>query len=215
MNHPDPIAMKVQNILRESSLLIDQSKSLSATAGSLLTNFECTGLVGNNGTAQAHYDSMLDNHRSLLNWVVDSAMRMTNATKGNLQIFDTASGVLRIVAHRGFKPPFLDFFKCVDGGESACGKAFDTGQRIIVEDVSESPVFYRKPALEVLLDARVRAVQSTPLVGSSGAILGVLSTHWPSPHGFSRRSWSQLDALAGIVGHWLETVANPHSKVAN
>lgn len=165
---------------------------------------ELPGLIGPSNSLQAQYDSLRCNGHSLLNWAVDSAIRVTNATKGNLQIFDPASGALQIVAHRGFKQPFLDFFKRVTGDESACAKAFGTCQRVTVEDVTESPIFCGTPALEVLLDARVRAVQSTPLVGSSGAILGVLSTHWPSPRRLSNDALVKLDVLARTVARWLQ-----------
>lgn len=139
-----------------------------------------------------------------LNWAIDSALRVTNAPRGNLQICDPSSGMLEIVVHRHFEQAFLKFFKCVRSDGSACGKAFDSGRRVAVEDVSESPIFYRTPALEVLLDAKVRAVQSTPLVGSSGSILGVLSTHWPTPRRLSDQSLVQVDVLARAVARWLD-----------
>ncbi len=51
----------------------------------------------------------------------------------------------------------------------------------IVYDVADSPLFPPGPTLEVMLDALVRSVQSTPLVGASGRVLGIVSTHL-SPH---------------------------------
>jgi hypothetical protein len=81
----------------------------------------------------------------------------------------------------------------------------------MVEDVTESPVFHGTLALEVLLDAKVRAVQSTPLVGSSGAILGVLSTHWRSSHRLRNSSLVRLDVLARTVARWLEHTQAPVS----
>ena len=51
-------------------------------------------------------------------------------------------------------------------------------QRVIIEDVTTSPIFIGTEALEVLSEAGVRAVQSTPMVIPSGIIIGVLSTHY-------------------------------------
>ncbi len=49
---------------------------------------------------------------------------------------------------------------------------------MVVPDVTDSPIFHRQASLEVLLDAGVRSVQSTPLSDSEGRVLGVLSTHY-------------------------------------
>lgn len=131
-------------------------------------------------------------------------LRITDAAKANLQIFDSTHNCLQIVAQLGFSQPFLDFFNSVHAGEAVCGHAFATRNRVIVEDVTESPIFRGTPALEVLLDAGVRAVQSTPLVSSSGTVLGILSTHWPSPGCLSTRALASLDALTRLVARWLE-----------
>jgi hypothetical protein len=160
-------------------------------------------------TFGAQYDFVARKGRSMLNWAVDSALRVTNATKGNLQVFDSSSRDLHIVAQRGFGQPFLDFFASVHTGQAACGKAFETCARVMVEDVAESPIFHATPSLEVLLDARVRAVQSTPLVSSSGAILGMLSTHWTFPRRLRSGELARLDVLAWTVTRWLEH--NPFS----
>ena len=141
---------------------------------------------------------------SMLNWMVDSAIRVTGADMANLQLFDPVSKSLRIEAQRGFNDPFLEFFGSVEDGHAACGTAFKTRQRVIVDDVAESPIFRRTDALEVLLDARVRAVQSTPLVGRSGLLLGVISTHWASPYRPSSRQLCSLDLLSRVAADCVE-----------
>jgi GAF domain-containing protein len=92
----------------------------------------------------------------------------------------------------------------VHEGEAACGEALKNRRRIVIDDVTESPVFRGKPALEVLLDAKVRAVQSTPLIGASGTMLGVLSTHWSSPRHVSEHDLFQFDLLARTIANCLE-----------
>jgi GAF domain-containing protein len=61
--------------------------------------------------------------------------------------------------------------------------------------VSTSPVFAGMPALEVLLSAGVRAVQTTPLVGRSGRLVGMLSTHYRTAPRFVDRDLHVLDLL--------------------
>jgi hypothetical protein len=139
-----------------------------------------------------------------LNWALHCAMRVTGATKGNVQIFDSASQVMHIVAQRGFSEQFLDFFHRVEAGEAACGKALETRSRVVIEDVTASRVFRGTPALEILLDEGVRAVQSSILFGSSGQVAGVLSVHWPAPHHVSDWELAPIDSLARYLGVWLE-----------
>lgn len=204
-NQPDPMEIRIQGILRETHEPVSKSNRFRARVASLMNPLEEKALLesSSNGGAHVSFDAERANGYSFLNWAVDSALQITNATKANLQTFDPASGVLQIVAHRGFKQPFLDFFRYVHGETTACGKAFATRERVIVEDVIHSPVFHGTPALEVLLDAGVRGVQSTPLLSPSGAILGMLSTHWPSPCRVSNQALIQLDALACTVARWL------------
>ena len=57
----------------------------------------------------------------------------------------------------------------------------ENGERIIIEDVSASPVFAGTRALEMLLAAGVGADQSTPLFSRSGHLVGMLSTHYRTP----------------------------------
>jgi hypothetical protein len=143
--------------------------------------------------------------RSLeLEWVVDAALQITGADMGNLQLFDAASNSLRIEAQRGFSEPFLDFFGRVHDGQAACGTAIQRQERVIVSDVTESLIFRGTTALEVMLDARACAVQSTPLVGRSGLLLGVISTHWDRPYRPGERDLFLLDLLSRVAAGLME-----------
>ena len=60
---------------------------------------------------------------------------LTEADRGNIQLLDTQSGVLKIAVHRGFESPFLTFFASVSSDDAAaCGAAIRCAQRIVVED---------------------------------------------------------------------------------
>jgi len=113
--------------------------------------------------------------------ILRAAIVATHAGMGNIQIFDPQSGDLQILVHEGFHSPFLYHFRSVKPGDAACGQALKSRDRVVVEDVTDSAVFAGDPSMEILLDAGVRAVQSTPLIGSQGQSLGVFSTHYPAP----------------------------------
>ena len=140
----------------------------------------------------------------LLLEIVDAAIAITAADMGNIQLLDRGSGALKIEASRGFDTPFLEFFDAVHDGQAACGSAMRGGERVIIGDVAASPVFVGTPALDVLLAAGVRAVQSTPIAARSGRIVGMLSTHYRTPRRPADRDLHVLDLLARQAADWIE-----------
>ena len=142
--------------------------------------------------------------RALFDQILDAAIAITGTDKGALQMFCPVSGSLHIAAQRGFGQPFLDFFASVYPGVSSCGVALDRGERVIVEDITRSPLFAGTPALDVELQAGVRAIQSTPLTSRSGKTLGMLSTHYRKPHRPSERTLRLLDLLARLAADSIE-----------
>jgi hypothetical protein len=133
---------------------------------------------------------------------IDAAIGATGAVKGNVQLREPDG--LHVVSHRGFERPFLDFFACVSSAHCACGVALMTGRRVVVPDVTSDPLFAGTPAGEVLLAAGAMAVQSTPLIGGEGELIGVLSTHYPAPHEISVREHDVLDHIARRTAFWLD-----------
>jgi PAS domain S-box-containing protein len=145
-----------------------------------------------------------EDYRLLLEEILNAAIEITSADMGNIQLLE--DDALKIVVQRGFEAPFLDFFATVhDGHGSCCGAAKEKAERVIVEDVANSPIFAGTPALEVMLAASARAVQSTPLVTRSGRLLGVFSTHFHAQHRPSERELGLLDLLARQAADLIET----------
>lgn len=138
-----------------------------------------------------------------LDSILEAAISLTGAQKGNLQLLDPVTGALKIAAQRGFEQPFLEFFESVTNGTPAtCSRALREHRRIVVEDVTTSEIFVG--SLNVMLQAGIRAVQSTPLTSSSGTILGVISTHFAEPHRLSEREARLIDLLSRQAGDYLE-----------
>ena len=151
---------------------------------------------------------------TILATAIDAAIMLTGVDMGNVQLFDPALGTLRIEAQRGFEPPFLEYFASVHEGQAACGMALARAERVIVDDVAKSPIFAGAPALDVMIEARARAVQSTPLIGSSGRLLGILSTHSHKPQRPTVSELRLLDLLARVAVRCIErksasTVSDP------
>lgn len=140
-----------------------------------------------------------------LQLMLDAAMEITRAGKGYIQLLDASSGALTISVQRGFDDRFLTFFGTVhNDSASSCGAALSSHERVVLEDVTQSPIFAGLPALEVMLEAQARACQSTPLVSSKRKVLGMLSTHFERPHRPDERELRLIDLLARQAADYLE-----------
>ncbi len=117
----------------------------------------------------------------LLEEVLIATIALQDADFGNVQLYNSQTRLLELVAQRGFDPHFISRFKTVyEHSITSCGRAMQTGQRIIIEDVLTDPVYapYRKAAAA----AGYRAQQSTPLFSRSGELLSMITTHFCQPH---------------------------------
>ena len=127
--------------------------------------------------------------------LLDAAIETSAATRGNVQVFNRELGVLQIVAHRGFKPQFLEFFNVVRIDEDcACSRAFRNGKRVFIPDIRADISF--APYIPIAEEAGFRAVHSTPIIGPPGSVVGVLSTHFADVHSLSQESQLALDDIA-------------------
>jgi PAS domain S-box-containing protein len=131
----------------------------------------------------------------LLAAIVETAITITQADFGNIQLVDAGSSDLKIAAQRGFPQWWIDYWNTVSKGRGTCGTALETGERTIVEDVEQSPIFNANDR-EMQRKAGVRAVQSTPLISRSGALIGMFSTHYRKPNRPHARTLLLLDLLA-------------------
>jgi len=115
---------------------------------------------------------------SILDRTLDRCLALTGTRRGNIQVMDWTSGHLEIAAQHGFDHEFLKFFARVRADDgSACGRALAAREAIIVNDVERDKAF--SPASRsIVLGSGIRAVQSMPLISTSGALVGMLSVHF-------------------------------------
>ena len=127
--------------------------------------------------------------------ILDEAIRADGAARGNVQLYDATLGGLRIVAQRGFDEEFLHLFSLVRSDEpSVCSRALRCRERVVVSDVESDPFF--APYQSMARRAGFRAVQSTPILGAAGDVLGMLSTHFPRVHALSEAAQRAVDRCA-------------------
>jgi PAS domain S-box-containing protein len=141
--------------------------------------------------------------RTALDDLLENAILTSEAQFGNIQLYNPQNRALEIVAQRGFRQDFLDYFRTVrveDG--SACAQAMQTGERIIIEDVQVEPTF--EPHRNIAAAADFRSVISTPLKNRSGSVIGMLSVHFRQPHHPSERDQRLLDLYARHATDFIE-----------
>jgi|GEM_PF-1837175 GAF domain-containing protein len=127
--------------------------------------------------------------------LLDTARRLDGTDKGNIQLFNPVYQGLQIIVQRGFALPFLQQFEVVRIDEpSACGRAFRHGQRVMISDINNDVLYM--PYRSIAKASGYQAVQSTPLAGKDGSIIGVLSTHGAEPHKWECASLQGLDLCA-------------------
>ena len=133
---------------------------------------------------------------SILQEVLDTAMELQGADFGAVQLYDEATGTLKIVAHRGLNQEFLDYFETVDASDtSASGLALRAGARITIEDVKSHPDYAAHR--DIAASTGYRGVQSTPLFDrNTGKPLGMLSTLFREPYRPSAREVRLTDLYA-------------------
>jgi PAS domain S-box-containing protein len=148
--------------------------------------------------------------QTLLDTVLEATIALHGADFGNVQLYDAQTHTLRIAAQRGFGPPFLEHFAQVSAEEgSACGRALSRGAQVIIPDVAQDPAFASD--LAAAREAGFRAVQSTPLLTSTGRPLGMLSTHFRQPRRFAARELRLTDLYARLASDALATQLLAHS----
>jgi two-component system CheB/CheR fusion protein len=131
--------------------------------------------------------------REALEHVLAAAIDLHGADFASVQLLDPGKQRLDIAASVGFSQEFLVRFAQVNSNnESAWRQALRSGQVVQIHDVSvdASDAPYRAAAEA----AGYRSVQSVPLRGRAGPMLGVLSVHYREPHVFTER-----DLHLGVV----------------
>jgi anti-anti-sigma factor len=145
---------------------------------------------------------------------IETAMRIGGADMANAQLLAPEARGLQIVAQYGFTRRFLDFFEVIDDNETACGTALNSGHPTWVPDITRSPIFAGTPALDVLLDAGVRAVASLPVRYPDGKLVGMISTHHNRRSGWTDARKLDLEQLAQSTGRHLHDIM-PHPRRAS
>ena len=123
-----------------------------------------------------------DDFQKLYQEILSTAIALTHADAGTVQILDETTQELVLLATQGFDRAMTDRFYRVDAcSDTSCGSALRNGERTFVDfDVPESEDLHGSMQMHVA--AGYLSAQSTPLIGRSGRAIGMVSTHWRERH---------------------------------
>ncbi|HLH93775.1 MAG TPA: HWE histidine kinase domain-containing protein [Xanthobacteraceae bacterium] len=147
-----------------------------------------------------------DKIAALCDSIVDCALDLLHSDMANMQVYDPARCELQLLAVRGFDQAIFNAFEWVgENTGTCCAASLRAGQRIVVPDIETCDFI---TAHEGLRKCGIRAVQSTPLLSRSGELLGMISTHWRSPHEPTERELLLMDVLAREAADLIERKRN-------
>jgi PAS domain S-box-containing protein len=174
----------------------DRKQALSAIAADLRDTqllHELSARLVTEGSIQTLYQE-----------IVATAIALTRADAGSIQILDEATQELVMLANQGAGQKLTEHFYRVNAGSNTpCGIALTTGQRTFVDfDVPES----EDPdgSMRLHREEGYLSAQSTPLIARSGKAIGMVSTHWCKHHRPSDGELRFLDLLARQAADLIE-----------
>ena len=142
---------------------------------------------------------------SLYAQILGAAMELMASDCASVQMVAADHASLRLLAWRNFHPDSAAFWERVQiGAGSTCSKALTDNERVVVADIEGCEFMVGTADQREYRRSGIRAVQSTPLRSRSGRPLGMLSTHWRTPHSPTEEDFRFFDVLARQAADLIE-----------
>ena len=143
----------------------------------------------------------------IYNEILDATIEIANCGKGYMQLYVQKENCLKMIAHRGFGPRFLERFAVVHVGQPPGGAALEKRSRVVYPDTGD-PVIFSEAEITLYEEESVRCVQATPMISGSGMIYGVLCTCCGVPHDLTERELRHIDLLSSRAADLIERKRN-------
>jgi PAS domain S-box-containing protein len=142
---------------------------------------------------------------SLYAQILDAAIELMSADAASVQMLTPDRASLTLLGWKNFHPDSAVFWQHVAvGAGSTCSKALDENQRGLVTDIEACDFMAGTQDQTEFRRSAIRAVQSTPLRSRTGRPLGMLSTHWRTPHTPTEDDFRFFDVLARQAADLIE-----------
>lgn len=149
-------------------------------------------------TIAAAVSSSLD-LKDVLNRALDKTLEVMEIDAGGIYLLDEGAGMLNIVAQRGFEPDFVEGIDKLKLGEGFSGRVAQSGQPLLVHNVSTDSRLTRM----VVREAGLRAAAIFP-ISLKGKVLGTFFTIAHSDREFSEQDVHLLTSIGHQIGVAIE-----------
>src|SRR5579864_308357 len=140
--------------------------------------------------------------------IVDDAVTVMRSDYASVQMLFPQRGTggeLRLLAFRGFNPDAAKFWEWVRAdSKSTCGIALRDSRRVVAPDIAVCDFMADSEDQQVYLQTGIRACQTTPLIARAGNVVGMISTHWRTPHQPSEGDFGLFDIVARQAADLIE-----------
>lgn len=130
--------------------------------------------------------------------IIQDAVQIMRSDFASIQMLypKRGNGELRLLDFRGFNPEAAVFWEWVRAdSKSTCGVALRHKCQVIAPDIAGSELMAGSEDQQVYLQTGILACQTTPLI-AAGEVVGMISTHWRTPHQPSSDDLRQFENLA-------------------
>lgn len=143
--------------------------------------------------------------KSALKEVLDVAIGIQFGEMGCVHLYNPTSDLLEIFAQQGFEQEFLDYFSEVPATQdSSYRRAFNSAQRILIEDIDLEPGL--NPQRQIAAKTGFRGVLSIPLINRERNLLGILSIHFCQPYIPPERELQMLEHYARQASEFIDQI---------
>lgn len=135
--------------------------------------------------------------KEVLDEIIQTVIEFTNADACCIHLADDNTRAISVMAHYGLDEISLKFLSKFNNLNKIIEQILKDKKRIIVKDISQSPLFPNLCTTDVLMLSN-RLIQFTPLISRSGQLLGILTTQYELNRNLGERENALLDMLARL-----------------
>ncbi|HID64381.1 MAG TPA: GAF domain-containing protein, partial [Anaerolineae bacterium] len=135
----------------------------------------------------------------ILNDALDKALEVMDMEAGLIHLLDEETNELIVTAHRGLSDRYVQGVNQLKVGEGLAGQVAQSGEPIVVADISNDPRLTRM----VVKEEQARAFVSVPLK-ATGKILGTMNLVSRAFHQFTPQDIQLLTAIGDQIGMAIE-----------
>jgi PAS domain S-box-containing protein len=150
----------------------------------------------------------------LMEDIVSASMDIMHADMGTLQVLNTHTDTLQVIAQQGLTQEYIDYVDRVHSRPGIADQAKKMDKTIIVEDMYKHPMFSNRSVWDLLSSNKLRAMVGTPLLSGSGKLLGMLSAHFKQQHIPNEHELRIMELLARLTADIMER-ASAEEKLRN